>query len=100
MSNGHEFTSKRLDQWAYLNGVELDFSRPGKPTDNAFIESFYSRFREERLNESWFLSIDDAREVEQWRLYYNGQRSHSALGNLAQWSLCFLEKQLVEKPRN
>ncbi len=84
VDNGPEFTSKRLDQWAYLNGVELDFSRPGKPTDNAFIESFNGRFREECLNESWFLSIDDAREkVEQWRLYYNGQRPHSALGNLA-----------------
>ena len=84
VDNGPEFTSKLLDQWAYLNGVELDFSRPGKPTDNAFIESFNGRFREECLNESWFLSIDDAREkVEQWRLYYNGQRPHSALGNLA-----------------
>jgi putative transposase len=84
VDNGPEFTSKRLDQWAYFNGVELDFSRPGKPTDNAFIESFNGRLREECLNESWFLSIDDAREkVEQWRLYYNGQRPHSALGNLA-----------------
>ena len=84
VDNGPEFTSKRLDQWAYFNGVELDFSRLGKPTDNAVIESFNGRFREECLNESWFLSLDDAREkIEQWRLYYNGQRPHSALGNLA-----------------
>ena len=62
IDNGPEFTSKVLDQWAYLNGVELDFIRPGKPTDNALIESFNGRFREECLNESWFLSLEDARE--------------------------------------
>ena len=57
VDNGPEFTSKRLDQWACLNGVELDFSRPGKPTDNAFIEAFNGRFRQERLNENWVLSL-------------------------------------------
>ena len=62
VDNGAEFTSKRLDQWAYLNGVQLDFSRPGKPTDNAFIESFNGRFRQECLNENWFLSLEDTRE--------------------------------------
>jgi putative transposase len=83
LDNGPEFTSKSLDQWAYLNGVKLDFSRPGKPTDNAFIESFNGRFRQECLNENWFLSIEDAREkVEIWRLDYNGERPHGALGNL------------------
>ena len=59
---GPEFTSKRLDQWAYLNGVALDFSRPGKPTDNTFIEAFNGRFRQEYLNENWFLSLEDAEE--------------------------------------
>ena len=84
MDNGPEFTSKRLDQWAYLNGVELDFSRPGKPTDNAMIEAFNARLREECLNESWFLSLEDAREkIEGWRRHYNGERPHGALGNLA-----------------
>ena len=84
VDNGPEFTSKRLDQWAYLNGVELDFSRPGKPTDNAFIEAFNGRFRQECLNENWFLSLEDAEEkVESWRSYYNGERPHSALGNLS-----------------
>jgi putative transposase len=84
VDNGPEFTSKRLDQWAYFNGVELDFIRPGKPTENAFIESFNGRFRQECLNENWFLSLEDVREkVEEWRLYYNRQRPHSALGNLA-----------------
>ena len=84
LDNGPEFTSKRLDQWAYLNGVELDFSQPGKPTDNAFIESFNGRLREECLNASWFLSLDDAREKgEDWRWHYNHERPHGALGNLA-----------------
>ena len=84
VDNGPEFTSKRLDQWAYLNGVELDFSRPGKPTDNAFIEAFNGRFRQECLNENWFLPLEDAEEkVESWRRYYNGERPHSALGNLS-----------------
>ena len=84
MDNGSEFTSKRLDQWAYLNGVTLDFSRPGKPTDNALIEAFNGRFREECLNENWFLSLEDAREkVEEWRQHYNQVRPHGALGNLA-----------------
>lgn len=84
VDNGPEFTSKVLDQWAYLNGVELDFSRPGKPTDNAFIEAFNARLRAECLNENWFLSLEDARDkVEAWRRYYNGERPHGALKNLA-----------------
>ena len=83
VDNGPEYTSKRLDQWAYLNGVELDFIRPGKPTDNAFIEAFNGRLRQECLNETWFLSLADAREkVEGWRQHYNRERPHSALGNL------------------
>ena len=84
VDNGPEFISKVLDQWAYLNGVELDFSRPGKPTDNAFIEAFNGRLREECLNESWFLSLEDARDkVEAWREEYNRRRPHGALGNLS-----------------
>ena len=64
--------------------MELDFSRPGKPTDNAMIEAFNARLREECLNESRFLSLEDARErMESWRWHYNGERPHSALGNLA-----------------
>ena len=82
MDNGHEFTLKRLDQWAYLNGVELDFSRPGEPTDKAFIQAFNGRFRQECLNENWFLSLEAAEEkVESFRRYYNGETPHSALGN-------------------
>ena len=81
IDNGPEFTSKVLDQWAYLNGVELDFSRPCKPTDNAIIEAFNGRLRAECLNENWFLSLADAREkIEDWRRYYNAERPHGALG--------------------
>lgn len=84
VDNGPEFTSKRLDQWAYLNGVGLDFSRPGKPMDNGLIEAFNGRLRQECLNESWFLSLEDAREkVEAWRMDYNRERPHGALGNMA-----------------
>jgi len=84
LDNGPEFISKVLDQWAHLNGVELDFSRPGKPSDNAFIEAFNGRLREECLNENWFLSLEDAREkVEVWRQEYNRRRPHGSLGNLS-----------------
>ena len=84
VDNGPEFISKVLDQWAYLNGVALDFSRPGKPTDNAFIEAFNGRLRDECLNENWFLCLADAKEkVELWRQEYNRRRLHGALGNLA-----------------
>ena len=72
VDNGPEFTGRTLDLWAYFNGVTLDFSRPGKPTDNAFIESFNGRLREECLNPHWFLCLDDARaKIESWRSRYN-----------------------------
>ncbi|MBB5696451.1 transposase InsO family protein [Roseomonas pecuniae] len=83
VDNGPEFAGRLLDHWAYLNGVETDFSRPGKPTDNAFIEAFNARLRAECLNASWFLSLADARtRIEEWRCQYNEERPHSALGNL------------------
>src|SRR5215207_1792741 len=69
------FAGRILDQWAYLNGVEIDFSRPGKPTDNAFIEAFNARFRAECLNASWFLSMADVRDrIAEWRSHYNEDR--------------------------
>ncbi|WP_460945752.1 IS3 family transposase [Spirosoma daeguense] len=81
VDNGSEFISKALDLWAYDNGVTLDFSRPGKPTDNPFIESFNGSFRDECLNAHWFLSLEDAREkIEAWRQEYNSFRPHSSLG--------------------
>ena len=79
-----EFIGRSLDLWAYFKGVTLDFSRPGKPTDNAFIESFNSRLRQECLDPSWLLCLDDARaKVESWRSRYNREHPHSALGYLA-----------------
>ncbi len=82
VDQGSEFISRDMDLWAYQRGVTLDFSRPGKPTDNAFIESFNGRFRQECLNTHWFMSLADAREkVEAWRRYYNEERPHSAIGN-------------------
>ena len=82
VDNGPEFISKELDLWAFMHGVTLDFSRRGKPTDNAFIESFNSRFRQECLNASWFLNLNDAKiKIESWRRDYNTVRPHSALGN-------------------
>lgn len=82
VDNGSEFISKALDQWAYAQGVTLDFSLPGKPTDNALIESFNGSLRDECLNVHWFLSLEDAREkIEHWRVDYNEFRPHSSLGD-------------------
>ena len=78
---GSEFISRDLDLWAYANDVTLDFSRPGKPTDNGFIEAFNSKLRSECLNAHWFMSLADAREkLEDWRRHYNEDRPHSAVG--------------------
>ena len=83
VDNGSEFISKVMDRWAYERGIELDFSRPGKPTDNAKVESFNGRLRQECLNAHWFLSLEDARrKIDEWRQYYNEARPHSAL----QWA--------------
>ena len=82
VDQGSEFVSRDLDLWAYQRGVTLDFSRPGKPTDNAYIEAFNGRFRAECLNAHWFLSLADAqKKVEDWRRYYNEERPHGAIGN-------------------
>ena len=81
--NGPEFTGKALDTWAYQHNVKLDFIRPGKPVENAFIESFNGKFRDECLNEHWFLDLKDAREkIAEWRADYNTFRPHSSLGDL------------------
>jgi putative transposase len=83
VDNDPEFISKDVDLWAYWNHVKVDFSRPGKPTDNAPIESFNARLRLECLNEHWFMSLEDARKkTEEWRRDYNQNRPHSSLGNI------------------
>jgi putative transposase len=80
VDNGPEFQSRSLDSWAHRRGVSLDFIRPGKPVENAFIESFNGRLRDECLNQHWFLSLADARRtIESWRENYNTARPHSGL---------------------
>ena len=82
VDQGPEFISKDLDLWAYMNGVILDFSRPGKPTDNAFAEAFNGKVRAECIDQNWFLSIEDARlKCETYRHEYNNERPHSSIGN-------------------
>lgn len=100
VDNGSEFISKIVDGWAYKNNVRLDFSRPGRPIDNAFIESFNGRVRQECLNQHWFESIEEAKSViEKWRIDYNNERPHSSLGfqtpseYVAKWNM----KQTTEK---
>ena len=96
IDNGPEFVSKALDAWAYQNGVQLEFSRPGKPTDNAFVESFNGRFRDECLNQHWFTSLEEARRtIEVWRIDYNMERPHRALGQQtpAAWEAAWAPSQ-------
>jgi putative transposase len=88
VDQGPEFISKDLDLWAYRRGVILDFSRPGKPTDNAYIESLNGKFRAECLNVHWFTSLDEMHRIcEDWRRDYNEVRPHSAIGNKPPMSL-------------
>lgn len=83
VDHGTEFTSKALEAWAWTRRVELDFTHPGKPTENGHIESFNGRLRDECLNVNQFLSLDHAKEViEAWRQDYNHHRPHSSLGYL------------------
>jgi putative transposase len=80
--NGTEFTSMAMDQWAYWNHVQLDFSRPGKPTDNAAIESFHNTFRRECLTQHYFLTLTEVRQaLDTYREEYNNFRPHSSLAN-------------------
>lgn len=83
VDHGTEFQSRALEDWAYRRGVQLDFIRPGKPVENAFIESFNGRLRDECLNVHQFTSLDDARsKIEAWRIDYNQRRPHGSLGHL------------------
>jgi putative transposase len=84
VDNGSEFYSKALDAWAYEHGVQLEFIRPGKPSENGYIEAFNGRLRDECLNTELFFSLADAKQkLEQWRQDYNQSRPHSALGDRA-----------------
>lgn len=98
VDNGTEFTSKAMDQWAYWKGVKLDFSRPGKPTDNGLIEAFNGRLRAECLNEHWFLNLADAQEkLDAWRDDYNGERPHGALKNMTPADFARQAAETVER---
>ena len=98
IDNGPEFRGRLLDAWAYEHGVELRFIEPGKPTQNAFVESFNGRFRDECLNQHWFVNLADAqRTIEQWRQDYNTARPHSSLGSLKKWTQNFGPGLKVEK---
>jgi putative transposase len=79
--NGSEFSSQIMDLWAYQNGVKIDFSGPGKPTDNAYIESFNGTLRAECLDTHWFGALEEAKQtIEAWQREYNESRPHRALG--------------------
>lgn len=82
--NGSEFTSKAMYFWSKENRVKQGFIQPGKPTQNAFVESLNGKFRNECLNQHWFRSIDEARdEINHWRHHYNHERPHSALNYMS-----------------
>jgi putative transposase len=99
VDQGSQFTSKELDLSAYANGVTLDFSRPGKPTDNAYAESFNATVRLECLGRHWFLDLDDAREkIEEWRIEYNEVRPHSAINDRTPSSLIHQPRQAAGAP--
>ena len=89
VDQGSEFVSRDLDICAYQKGVVLDFSRPGKPTDNSFIESFNGKLRSECLNAHWFLSLDDAQQkMEDWRRDYNCASEHPSVYVVEEKRLC------------
>ena len=96
--NGPEFRSEALDQWADHHGITLAFIEPGRPVQNAFIESFNGRFRDECLNEHWFLDLADAKAtIEAWRLDYNAIRPHGKLGGRTPDEyVVYLQEQLHE----
>ena len=83
VDHGTEFMSRALEDWAFARGVQLDFIRPGKPVENAFIEAFNGRLRDECLHVHQFTSVEDAQtKIEAWRIDYNARRPHSSLGPL------------------
>jgi len=95
--NGPEFAGRVLDAWAYRRGIKLDFIRPGKPVENGYIESFNGKLRDECLNENWFITLSEARQViEDWRQQYNGARPHSSLGNLTPEEFANKDKAMLQ----
>lgn len=96
VDNGPEFISNALDAWAYERGVKLHFIRPGRPVDNAYMESFNGKFRDECLNLHWFMSVGHSRNIaEGYRLDYNNERPHSSLGDLTPSEFMRLEEEMA-----
>jgi putative transposase len=98
VDNGSEFRSNHFLRWAFVNKIQVQFIQPGKPTQNALIESFNGRFRAECLNQQWFDSLEDADEkVQKWRNFYNEDRPHGSLGGIPprDWVLAHYENQVV-----
>jgi putative transposase len=103
VDNGPEFSGRALDRWAHQQGVKLQFSRPGKPTDNAMIETFNAKVRAECLDQHWFTSLEEAKmHIEAWRQDYNEQRPHSSLNNRtpAEFMACWQHRQQPEKAKS
>jgi putative transposase len=100
MDNGSEFTGRLLDLWAYHHKVQLDFSRPGKPTDNSFCETFNGSLRDECLNVNWFETLDEAKAItEAWRLDYNESRPHMAHNGVPPGEFARRHKDLEDPKR-
>jgi putative transposase len=97
IDNGPEFIGKALDAWAYARGIKLAFITPGRPVENAYIESFNGKFRDECLNEHWFMTLDNARKIiEEWRIDYNTKRPHSSLEYMTPEE--FIARELSSSP--
>lgn len=97
--NGPEFAGNAMDAWAYERGVKLDFIRPGKPNENAFIESFNGRLREECLNDNQFLTLAEAQAIiEAWRKDYNDERPHGSLDGLTPTEFAARHTTMLNKP--
>jgi len=102
VDNGPEFISKALDLWAFENNVKLRFIQPGKPVQNAYIESFNGKFRDECLNDNVFVSLNNAQKIiETWRQDYNSERPHSSLNGMApnEFARTFEKEQKTENPK-
>ena len=96
VDNGPEFAGKVLHAWSDERRVDLQFIEPGKPTQNAFIESFNGKYRDECLNQHWLVNLRQARhEIAQWRMDYNTTRPHSSLGNMTPVEFARAQKQLA-----
>ena len=100
VDNGPEFTGRHFQQWAEQRKIHIEYTQPGKPTDNSFIESFNGKFRDECLNEHWFLNLKHTQHIiEQWRMEYNEERPHCSLGNRTPYEFVKEHESMLQKKR-